>query len=68
MSETLVAVLASGEGTTAEALIRACVAGETNCEIGLVISSSDKAAVLGRVSALNRELGTTDRDGLHRAP
>jgi phosphoribosylglycinamide formyltransferase-1 len=59
MSDTLVAVLASGEGTTAEAFIRACAEGGTHCAVGLVISSSDKAPVLGRVKALNRELGTT---------
>jgi phosphoribosylglycinamide formyltransferase-1 len=57
MSETLVAVLASGDGTTAEALIRACVDGSVNCEVGLVISTSDSAGVLGRVERVNRETG-----------
>jgi len=57
MSKTLVAVLASGDGTTAEALIRACVEGSVSCEVGLVISSSETAGVLGRVERINRETG-----------
>jgi phosphoribosylglycinamide formyltransferase-1 len=58
MTTTRVAVLASGEGTTAEALIRACIMGSVDCEVGLVISTSRSAGVLGRVEGINRELGT----------
>jgi len=57
MSKTLVAVLASGDGTTAEALIGACVEGSVNCEVGLVISSNESAGVLPRVARINRETG-----------
>jgi phosphoribosylglycinamide formyltransferase-1 len=57
VGDALVAVLASGEGTTAEALIRAGAEGEIGCEVGLIISSSASAGVLARVERLNRELG-----------
>jgi len=58
MSDARVAVLASGEGTTAEALIRAGAEGAIGSRVGLVISSSDGAGVLRRVERLNRELGS----------
>jgi phosphoribosylglycinamide formyltransferase-1 len=57
MGGTLVAVLASGDGTTAEALMRACLEGAVACEVGLVISSRESAGVLGRVERINRERG-----------
>ena len=47
MGKALLAVLASGEGTTAEALILACLEGEIDCEVGLVISSSESAGYSG---------------------
>ncbi|MGA3353434.1 MAG: formyltransferase family protein [Acidimicrobiales bacterium] len=53
MVKTPVAVLASGAGTTAEALIRSCLEGEIDCDVGLVISSSETAGVLRRVALLN---------------
>jgi phosphoribosylglycinamide formyltransferase-1 len=58
MGKALLAVLASGEGTTAEALIRACLEGEIDCEVGLVISSSESAGVLGRVDRINQQYGS----------
>ena len=51
MDGRLVAVLASGEGTTTEALIRAGAEGEISCEVGLVIASKQSAGVLNRVRA-----------------
>jgi phosphoribosylglycinamide formyltransferase-1 len=57
MGGTLVAVLASGDGTTAEALIRACLEGSVPCEVGLVIASRETAGVLGRVERINQERG-----------
>jgi phosphoribosylglycinamide formyltransferase-1 len=51
------AVLASGEGTTAEALIRAGAEGEIGCEVGLVVVSSETAGIFGRVERLNHEYG-----------
>lgn len=57
MGDALVAVLASGEGTTAEALIKAGAEGEISCEVGLVISSGENASVLGRVERLNQKYG-----------
>ena len=56
-----------GEGTTAEALIRACLEGEIDCEVGLVISSSESAGVLGRVDRINRSTAL-GRHGLHGTP
>ena len=57
MDGRLVAVLASGEGTTTEALIRAGAEGEISCEVGLVIASKQSAGVLNRVTRLNKEYG-----------
>ena len=57
MSKALIAVLASGAGTTAEALIRASIECTLGFEVGLVISSSETAGVLGRVDKVNHEYG-----------
>ena len=53
----LIAVLASGSGTTAEAFIRAAQRGEINVDVGLVISSRKDAGVFGRIEGLNKEFG-----------
>ncbi|MGD0440356.1 MAG: formyltransferase family protein [Acidimicrobiales bacterium] len=53
-----VAVLASGEGTTAEALIRSGLEGQIGCEVGLVISSNENAGILARVKRVNDRYGS----------
>lgn len=57
MRKARIAVLASGTGTTAEALIRASIECALGFEVGLVISSSETAGVLGRVAKVNQEYG-----------
>lgn len=52
-----IAILASGEGTTAEAFIRAAQAGEVSCEVALVICNRRSAGIFGRIADLNAELG-----------
>lgn len=52
-----IAVLASGEGTTAEAFIRAGAEGNIDVNVGLVICNNAKAGVFGRVEALCEEYG-----------
>ncbi len=52
-----IAILASGEGTTAEAFIRACQNGDANCEVGLVICNRRGAGIFGRIANLNAEFG-----------
>ncbi len=52
-----IAILASGEGTTAESFIRACAAGQIDAAVGLVISSREQAGILQRMASLNQELG-----------
>lgn len=54
MSAT-VAVLASGSGTTAEALIRAGQKGQVAIEVGLVIVSRKDAGIFQRIANLNAE-------------
>jgi amidophosphoribosyltransferase len=56
-SPARIAILASGEGTTAEAVIRACARNEILGEVPLVISSRDNAGIINRVKNLNKELG-----------
>jgi phosphoribosylglycinamide formyltransferase-1 len=58
MAEARVAVLASGDGTTTEALMRACLKGAIACHVGLVISNTASAGVLRRVEAVDREFGS----------
>lgn len=55
--ETRVAVLASGEGTTAEAYIRASAANSNSAQVSLVISNKPHAGIFGRIKSLNAELG-----------
>ncbi len=57
MNRPVIAILASGEGTTAEAFIRASAAGQIEPVVGLVIASNPKAGILQRVANLNNELG-----------
>jgi phosphoribosylglycinamide formyltransferase-1 len=55
MKRPTIAILASGEGTTAEAVIRASAQGRTLPEIGLVISNNASAGIFKRVEALNQQ-------------
>ncbi len=48
-----IAILASGGGSNAEAIIRASVEGRLSSEVGLVVSNNDNAGVLQRAKALN---------------
>jgi phosphoribosylglycinamide formyltransferase 1 len=57
MSRPVIAILASGEGTTAEAFIRASAEGHIEPTVGLVIASNAKAGILRRVASLNKEYG-----------
>lgn len=52
-----VAILASGEGTTAEAFIRACQDGTVDCRVDLVICSRKDAGIFARIADLNAEFG-----------
>lgn len=52
-----IAILASGSGTTAEAVIRASAQGEVNFDIALVIVSRKDAGIFDRVDRLNNEFG-----------
>ena len=52
-----VAVLASGGGTTTEALIRAGQRGDITAEVALVIVSRQDAGIFDRIANLNREFG-----------
>lgn len=57
MNRPRVAILASGEGTTAEAFIRASAEGQIEPEVGLVICNNKNAGIFKRVAALNKEYG-----------
>lgn len=52
-----IAILASGEGTTAETIIRASAEKRIRPEVELVICSREQAGILKRVEGLNREYG-----------
>ncbi|HXE10299.1 MAG TPA: formyltransferase family protein [Verrucomicrobiae bacterium] len=51
------AILASGEGTTAEAFIRAGQRGDTACVVELVICNRKQAGIFDRIKRLNQEFG-----------
>lgn len=51
-----IAILASGEGTTAESFIRASAAKKIEPEVGLVICSKKHAGIFRRIEGLNQEL------------
>jgi len=55
MSRPVIAILASGEGTTAEAFIRASAQNQIEPVVGLIIASNAKAGILQRVVNLNKE-------------
>jgi len=57
--KTRFAILASGEGTTAEAFIRACAAEQVDAEVVLIICNKKSAGIFERVKRLNDELGLT---------
>lgn len=57
MKRPSIAILASGEGTTAEAFIRLSAEGSIEPEIRLVISNKKTAGVFARIHRLNQELG-----------
>lgn len=52
-----IAILASGEGSTAEAFIRAAKRGEVDAEVVAVICNREHAGVFARIEKLNKELG-----------
>lgn len=53
----MIAILASGEGTTAEAFIRANLSGKILTQVGLVISNRKSAGIFDRIARLNSKLG-----------
>lgn len=53
MKPPRIAILASGEGTTAEAVIVAGINSRVNLEVGLVICSNPKAGIFQRIEHLN---------------
>ncbi len=57
MHRPQIAILASGEGTTAEAFIRTGASGAIAAQVGLVICNNPKAGIFKRIEALNQELG-----------
>lgn len=57
MKQPVVAILASGEGTTAEAFIRDGAKSGAGPQIGLVICNKQDAGIFARIAKLNDELG-----------
>jgi phosphoribosylglycinamide formyltransferase-1 len=57
MKTPLIAIMASGSGSTAEAFIRASVRGDITSQPGLIIVSRQDAGVFDRITRLNSELG-----------
>lgn len=57
MSRPTVAILASGEGTTAEAFIRAGAEGKITAQVKLIICNNADAGIFARTDKLNKELG-----------
>jgi len=60
--ERTIAILASGSGSTAEAIIHATQEGSLSAEVGLVITNKPDAGVLERVRRLNKEYGLSIED------
>lgn len=52
-----IAILASGQGSTAEALIHACQRHEVDAEVVLVICNREHAGVFDRIEKLNQQYG-----------
>jgi phosphoribosylglycinamide formyltransferase-1 len=57
MNYPRVAILASGEGTTAEAFIKAGAAGQIRARAELVICNNEDAGIFKRVEKLNKQYG-----------
>lgn len=57
MKNPVIAILASGEGTTAETFIRAGAEGKIKTKVGLIISNNQKAGIFERVKRLNQQYG-----------
>lgn len=57
MKKARIAILASGEGTTAEAFIRSCAAGDVKADVVLVICNIQHAGVFNRIAKINHECG-----------
>jgi phosphoribosylglycinamide formyltransferase-1 len=55
MRSPVIAVLASGEGTTAEAFIKAGLAGQIKTQVGLVITNKETAGILKRIEMFNQQ-------------
>jgi phosphoribosylglycinamide formyltransferase-1 len=55
MRSPVIAVMASGEGTTAEAFINAGLAGQIKTQVGLVITNKETAGILKRVENFNKQ-------------
>ena len=58
MSQPTIAILASGEGTTAEAVIVASFEKHINFDVGLVIASKENAGIFKRLENLNKKYNT----------
>lgn len=56
MNSTRIAILASGQGTTTEAFIRASVADKSDISVVLVICNTKSAGIFQRIASLNTEL------------
>ncbi len=52
-----IAILASGEGTTAEAFILAKIKGKVPGQVGLVICNRENAGIFKRIARLNKKFG-----------
>jgi phosphoribosylglycinamide formyltransferase-1 len=57
MKHPRVAILASGEGTTAEAFIKAGAEGLITAQVGLIISNNEGAGIFKRADILNKKYG-----------
>jgi phosphoribosylglycinamide formyltransferase 1 len=57
MNSPAVAILASGNGTTAEAFIRAGAEDKITAQVSLVICNNPKAGIFEKVAALNKHYG-----------
>ncbi len=57
MARPKIAILASGNGTTAEAFINAGLEGHIEAQVGLIICNNPKAGIFERIAALNTRNG-----------
>lgn len=56
-SDPKIAILASGEGTTAESFILATISGKIAGKVGLVICNQEDAGIFRRIARLNKKFG-----------